>query len=467
LAVAAGPPTALKLAGLIALSDPPRADSTQLVTKLHGLGVGVVMVTGDAPATAAIVARAVGLDGAVCPPGPIPDNVHPEQFAVFAGVLPEDKYKLVKAFQKGGHTVGMCGDGANDAPALRQAQIGIAVSTATDVAKSAAGMVLTEAGLAGIVAAVKEGRITFQRIQTYTLNAIIKKIVTVLFLIVGLILTGHAILTPLLMVIVMVTGDFLSMSLTTDNVRPSPTPNAWRIGSLTLAGVILGVCLLAFCTGVLVTGKFGVNLGTEALRTLAFLVLVFGSQATIYAIRERRHLWGSRPSLLLVVSTVTDIGIASTLAVGGIAMSPLPAVLVAGTLAAAVVFAFALDLVKVPVFARLGIAQSAATEITPSPTKTTGASMTEPTAGEPSAANAKPVTEPDTEPKPKLEVKVQATPESGAGPKLEAKVKSPPDSTPDVVKRVHALYEQLGREDVQAAQDWDKAHADQKSDVNK
>ena len=214
------------------------------------------MVTGDAPATAAIVAHAVGLDGAVCPPGPIPDTVHPEQFAVFAGVLPEDKYKLVKAFQKGGHTVGMCGDGANDAPALRQAQIGIAVSTATDVAKSAAGMVLTEPGLAGIVAAVKEGRMTFQRILTYTLNSIIKKIVTVLFLIVGLIMTGHAILTPLLMVIVMITGDFLAMSLTTDNVRPSPTPNAWRIGSLTIAGVVMGVCLLAFCSGVLAVGKF-------------------------------------------------------------------------------------------------------------------------------------------------------------------------------------------------------------------
>ena len=111
----------------------------------------------------------------ICPPGPIPDDVHPEQFAVFAGVLPEDKYKLVKAFQKGGHTVGMCGDGANDAPALRQAQMGIAVSTATDVAKSAAGMVLTEPGLAGIVAAVKEGRITFQRILSYTLNSITKK----------------------------------------------------------------------------------------------------------------------------------------------------------------------------------------------------------------------------------------------------------------------------------------------------
>jgi H+-transporting ATPase len=153
-------------------------------------------VTGDAPATAAIVAKAVGLDGAICPPGPIPDAVHPEQFAVFAGVLPEDKYKLVKAFQKGGHTVGMCGDGANDAPALRQAQMGIAVSTATDVAKSAAGMVLTEPGLAGIVAAVKEGRITFQRILSYTLNSITKKTVQVLFLAIGLLISRCQRLPP-------------------------------------------------------------------------------------------------------------------------------------------------------------------------------------------------------------------------------------------------------------------------------
>jgi H+-transporting ATPase len=157
LAVASGPPTALTLAGLVALSDPPRPDSAALISELHGLGVRTVMVTGDAPTTAAIVAHAVGLDGAICPPGSIPDGVRPEAFAVFAGVMPEDKYKLVKAFQKGGHTIGMCGDGANDAPALRQAQIGIAVSTATDVAKSAAGMVLTEPGLAGILAAVKRG----------------------------------------------------------------------------------------------------------------------------------------------------------------------------------------------------------------------------------------------------------------------------------------------------------------------
>ena len=135
--------------------------------------------------------------------------------------FPKENIDLVKAFQKNGHTVGMCGDGANDAPALRQAQIGIAVSTATDVAKSAAGVVLTEAGLGGIVAAVKEGRITFQRILTYTLNSVLKKIVQVLLLAIGLVMTGHAVLTPMLMVIVMITGDFLAMSLTTDRVRPS------------------------------------------------------------------------------------------------------------------------------------------------------------------------------------------------------------------------------------------------------
>ena len=356
LAVALGPPEALKLAGIIALSDPPRTDSAALITELRALSVRTVMVTGDAPATAAIVARAVGLEGAVCPPGPIPDSVRGEDFAVFAGVLPEGKYNLVKAFQKSGHIVGMCGDGANDAPALRQAQMGIAVSTATDVAKSAAGIVLTEPGLVGIVASVKEGRVTFQRILTYTLNSVIKKIVQVLFLAVGLIMTGHAILTPMLMVILMITGDFLAMSLTTDNVRPSPMPNAWRVGKLTIAGVFMGSCLLVFCTAVLAVGKFRMGLGIEALRTLALVALVFGSEATLYAIRERRHLWSSCPSLWVIVSTVCDILIISTLVTRGIAMTPLPMSLLGGTLVAAAVFAFIVDIAKVPAFNRLRIA---------------------------------------------------------------------------------------------------------------
>jgi H+-transporting ATPase len=355
LAVAAGSPKAIKLMGLIALSDPPRADSVSLITELQGLGVRTVMVTGDAPATATIVAHAVGLQGAICSEGPISIDVQPETFAVFAGVLPDEKFQIIMAFQKSGHMVGMCGDGANDAPALRQAQIGIAVSTATDVAKSAAGIVLVSPGLAGIVAAVREGRITFQRILTYTLNSIVKKIVTVLFLIFGLIMTEHAILTPLLMVIIMITGDFLAMSLTTDNVTPSPMPNKWNIGALTTTGIILGVCLLVFCAGSLTIGKLELNLKIGELQTLTFVSLVFGSQAAIYSIRERRHLWSSRPSTWLIASSVVDILIASILAVGGFVMVPLPFFVVVVDLLSAFVFAFVVDMVKVQVFAYLKI----------------------------------------------------------------------------------------------------------------
>ena len=355
LAVAAGVEGDVRVAGLIALSDPPRADSSSLISELRALGVRTVMVTGDAEVTAGIVAHAVGLTGATCPPGKLPEHIDPKDFAVFAGVLPEGKYDLVKAFQKSGHTVGMCGDGANDAPALRQAQIGIAVSTATDVAKSAAGVVLTQAGLGGIVAAVKEGRVTFQRILTYTLNSVLKKILQVMLLVVGLLITGHAVLTPMLMVIVMITGDFLAMSLTTDRVRPSKTPNSWEIGRITLAGATLGICFLAFSTALLAVGKFQWHLGIAALQTLTVLGIVYGSQATTYVIRGRQRLWGLRPSLLLVVSSVADVLIISTLALRGIAMAPLAPSIVACVFAAALGFGILMDLVKIPVFVRLRI----------------------------------------------------------------------------------------------------------------
>jgi H+-transporting ATPase len=356
LAVGVGPSGAVKLAGMIALSDPPRRDSSQLITQLHELGVRIVMITGDAPVTAGIVARDIGLDGKVSPPGAISDSVRPEDFSVYAGILPEGKYNLVKAFQKSGHIVGMCGDGANDAPALRQAQMGIAVSTATDVAKSAAGIVLTKPGLSGIVASVNEGRVTFQRILTYTMNSITKKIVQVFFLVAGLIMTGHAILTPMLMVIIMLTGDLLGMSLTTDNVRPSPKPNVWRIGSLTIAGIFMGISELVFCTIVLFIGKFHLGFEIGTLQTLSFVAIVFGNQATTYLNRERKHLWSSTPSMWLIGSSVLDLLIASTLAICGIAMAPLSIFLVVGILIAAIVFAFILDFAKVQVFNRLRIA---------------------------------------------------------------------------------------------------------------
>ena len=260
LAVASGLPNAMKLAGLIALSDPPRPDSTTLIAELHGLGVTTVMVTGDAPTTSAIVVSAVGLDGAV-----VRQDRCPTTFAL------------------------------NNSPSSQACCRKISISS---------------------------------------------------FLIAGLLMTGHAILNPLLMVIVMIAVDFLAMSITTDNVRPSPIPNTWRIGNLTIAGIVLGVGQLAFCTGVLAASKFELNLGTQALQTLAFTVLVFGSQAPIYAIRERKRLWRSGPSVWLAVSSAVDIPIASILAIDGIAMSPLPLLVVAVTIAASAAFSLVLDLTK-------------------------------------------------------------------------------------------------------------------------
>jgi H+-transporting ATPase len=355
LAIACGPAGDLRVAGLVALGDPPRADAAPLLTELAALGVSTVMVTGDAASTAGAVAKAIGLNGPVRAPAPIPDRVSPSDYAVFAGVFPEDKFRLVKALQNGGHTVGMCGDGANDAPALRQAQIGVAVASATDIAKSAAGLVLTEPGLGGIVAAVKEGRATFQRILTYTINALVKKIEMALFLAGGLLMTGHAVLTPMLMVLLLVANDFLTMSLTTDRARPSQTPNSWRIGPITSAAIGLGLVKLAFSLSALAVGRFGFGLDIGPLRTLAFFTMVVDAQATVYAIRERRRLWSSRPGGWVAASSALDIGIGALVALSGWLTPPLGLGAVLALIAAAAAFALALDAVKVPLFRRLGI----------------------------------------------------------------------------------------------------------------
>jgi H+-transporting ATPase len=346
IAVAYGPSNALRLVGLIAVSDPPREDSAELIGMLRELSVRTVMVTGDSPVTGAAIAHKVGIDGAVCPAERLSEELSTDAFGVFARVVPEQKYQLVKALQKRGHVVGMCGDGVNDAPALRQAQIGIAVSSATDVAKSAAGMVLTEPGLAGIVFAVREGRIGFRRLLTYAFNMLTKKIEIVLFLAIGLVLTGHAVMTPVMMVLMLLTNDVLAMSLTTDRASPSPAPSVWHMRNVTGAAIILGTCKLAFSTAMLAVGKYQFGLDPMALQTFAFVTLLFGSQALIYVLRERRHIWSSTPSKWIFASSAVDIAIVAVLALSGTLMEPLPWRLLLTITLATAAFALILDQLK-------------------------------------------------------------------------------------------------------------------------
>jgi H+-transporting ATPase len=178
----------------------------------------------------------------------------------------------------------------------------------------------------------------------------------VLFLAAGLIMTGQAILTPMLMVLMMVTGDFLAMSSSTDNVRASPTPGVWKIDPLTVAGVIMGLFDLLFCVTCFATGKYLLDLDTGTLRTLAVVTLVFSGQAIFYVARERRHLWSSRPGKWLLLSSVIDVSLISALAINGVLMKPLPILVIACLFVAAMVLAIVLDVVKLVIFRQLKIA---------------------------------------------------------------------------------------------------------------
>ena len=195
----------------------------------------------------------------------------------------------------------MTGDGVNDAPALKQAEAGIAVSTATDVAKAAASIVLTQSGLVGVLRAVETGRRIYQRMLTYTLNKIIKTIEIGVFLSVGVILTGTFVITPLLVVLLLFTNDFVTTSIATDRVSFSPQPDRWDIRTLMLtAGTLAGLVLILSFT-VFFVGKDILHLPLRQLQTLVFLMLVFTGQGNVYLVRERNRLWYSMPSRWLFI----------------------------------------------------------------------------------------------------------------------------------------------------------------------
>ncbi len=355
LAVAGGPDDDLNFVGLLALEDPPREDSKTLIQSLHDLGVRVIMITGDGLATARAVATRVGIGGRAVEPKDLEKETAAEvlQSDVFAGVYPEDKFHIVQALQRAGTVTGMTGDGVNDAPALKQAEVGIAVANATDVAKAAASLVLTNPGLTDIVAAVKTSRRIYQRMLTYTLNKIIKTIEIALLLSVGVMLTGSFVITPLLIVILLFTNDFVTMSIATDTVSYSKQPNHWQIRSLVLIGLALGGLVLMFSFGILLAGRDWLHLPLPQLQTLVFITLVFTGQGMVYLVRQRGHFWNSRPSKWLLLSSAADIAVVSVLATRGILMEAIRPQLVFRILIACAGYLAATDFVKVSLLRRL------------------------------------------------------------------------------------------------------------------
>ena len=355
LAVAAGPDDDLSFVGLLGLEDPPRDDSKTLIQSLHDLGVRVIMITGDGLATARAVASRVGIGDRAVEPKTLERETAAEvlQSDIFAGVYPEDKFHIVQALQRAGTITGMTGDGVNDAPALKQAEVGIAVANATDVAKAAASLVLTNPGLTNIVAAVKTSRRIYQRMLTYTLNKIIKTIEIAMLLSIGVMLTRSFVITPLLIVVLLFTNDFVTMSIATDTVSYSQQPDRWHIRSLVLIGLTLGSLVLIFSLGILLAGRDWLHLPLPQLQSLVFITLVFTGQGMVYLVRQRGHFWNSRPSKWLLLSSAADIAVASVLATRGILMEAIRPQLVGTTLIACVCYLAVTDFAKVGILRRL------------------------------------------------------------------------------------------------------------------
>jgi H+-transporting ATPase len=357
LSVAAGTDDELTLIGLIGLQDPPREDSAAVIGKLRDLGIGIVMVTGDSPETARIIAGKVGIDGPVCSAEQLRSSSDAADLdcAVFAGVYPDDKFKLVQGLQKRGRIVGMTGDGVNDAPALKQAEVGIAVANATDVAKASASLVLTNPGLTDMLVAVEAGRQIFQRMLTYTLNKIIKTFQIGMFLTLGLLLTGVMITRPRLILLLLFANDFVTMAIATDRVSVSHRPDHWRIRPLVISALVLAAGWLVYLFAGLLVVEQVLHLPLEALQTFVFVMLVFTGQANVYLIRERGHFWRSRPSLWLALSTIADVIVVSLLAAQGILMTAIPLALIAAVFGTTIAYMSVLDLFKVWIFRRLGM----------------------------------------------------------------------------------------------------------------
>jgi H+-transporting ATPase len=327
-----GPPALL---GLVTLFDPPRPDAKQLIAALRGLGVSVKMLTGDALAVASEIAQGVGLSNIQRVSDLKAVSAQAGNAALdllagadgFAEVYPEDKYLVVQHLQAAGHVTGMTGDGVNDAPALRQAEVGIAVSTATDVAKGAASVVLTEPGLTNIVALVEQGRTIYQRILTWIINKISRTILKAAFVAIAFVVTGKFVVSAFAMLLLVFMTDFAKIALATDHVQPSHKPETWNIGGFITVAVVLGIAMVAEALLLLWIGwsHFGLASNDDALYTFSFLTLLYMAVFSIVSARERRWFWTTMPSKTLVMAIVgvalTGTGLTS---VGLPGLLPLP-----------------------------------------------------------------------------------------------------------------------------------------------
>ncbi|KAJ6956915.1 plasma membrane ATPase 4 [Populus alba] len=326
-----------QLAGLLPLFDPPRHDSAETIRRALHLGVNVKMITGDQLAIAKETGRRLGMGTNMYPSSSLlgqdkdaaiaalPVDELIEKADGFAGVFPEHKYEIVKRLQERKHICGMTGDGVNDAPALKKADIGIAVADATDAARGASDIVLTEPGLSVIISAVLTSRAIFQRMKNYTIYAVSITIRIVFgFMFIALIWKFD--FAPFMVLIIAILNDGTIMTISKDRVKPSPLPDSWKLKEIFSTGVVLGGYLalmtVLFFWIMKDTDFFSDKFGVRSLRdskyemmAALYLQVSIVSQALIFVTRSRSWSFVERPGLLLVSAFVVAQLIATLIAV--------------------------------------------------------------------------------------------------------------------------------------------------------
>ncbi len=321
----------IDLIGLIALEDRPRADSAALIAKLKTLGIRVKMITGDHAAVARTIAKQVGLGDKVISAREMKDAQGKyipaaiEDADVVAEVVPEDKFHVIEILQDhGNHVVGMTGDGVNDAPALHKADVGIAVSNATDVARSSAQIFLSHAGIRNIVDLVWLGRAIYRKVIIWVLNKIVKTFEIVFFVSLATILFNLTIITALQILLVLILFDFVTISISTDTVAPSPVPEHWELKKMAGIPSLLGTLNVgeSFIALLIASSWFGFSIGE--IQSFTFFLLVLTGLLNIFSVREKHHFWATRPRPLLLGIIICDMAVGLTIVLAGILMSPLP-----------------------------------------------------------------------------------------------------------------------------------------------
>jgi H+-transporting ATPase len=364
-----------QLIGVLPLFDPPREDAKATLATARQLGVKVKMVTGDALAIAQETAKKLGLGANILDAGGLGDAKREESRAVtasiedadgFAQVFPEHKFHIVDVLQKEGHIVGMTGDGVNDAPALKKADCGIAVSGATDAARAAASIVLMTPGLSVIIDAIKESRRIVERMNSYAIYRIAETLRVLGFVTLVILLFNFFPVTAIMIVLLALLNDGSILSIAYDNVQYKDQPEAWNMRLVLGIASVLGFVGPVAALGLFYLGDKVIDLSRPELQTMMYLMLSVAGSMTIYLTRTRGPFWSIRPARKLMIAVTSAEIIATVISVGGIFVTALPwkyALLVWGY---AIVWFLMTDRVKLLAYRILDPEQTAAVTATSS-----------------------------------------------------------------------------------------------------